>query len=32
LWWFSWKQLVSRCVEFTPRRGTHGDESAMNSA
>jgi hypothetical protein len=31
-WWFAWKLLVSRCVEFTPRRGTRGDESAMNSA
>jgi hypothetical protein len=32
LWWFAWKKLVSRCVEFTPRMGTRGDESTMNSA
>ena len=30
LWWFAWKKLVSRCVEFTPRRGTRGDEFCMN--
>ena len=30
LWWLGCKLLFARCVELTPRRATHGDESAMN--